>query len=578
MNKITTAVACLISTSAALALAVFASGSYAAGLIETQESLQTSLQKRLLNDRTGVCMTVAIIAEKTIKATACADPTSPKLSAMLNDNTSFEIGSITKTMTATLLADLIERGQMNLDSPLADYLPVGTNVPSFEGKLILLRHVVTHTSGLPALPPDFMPTNANDPYANLTEKSLLASIGKVTLKQAPGETQSYSNFAMMLLSLAIANKAGMTYEALLQERIFKPLGMAGAYITDANKPKQVAAAIGHLPTKAVTAPWTLPVNLAGVGGVRATLPDMILYAKAQLGMIKFETNAGVDLSKSILKTQDKIPVKNGRPMGMNWSFQPSKTGEVMFHGGGTGGFSAELVIDKKAHRAVVVLADTQVGAMGSASQVALHLLNGDAAIGGPTIAMDAPETLLDALVGDYMLGDNLPTTLRKKGKTLTVQAAGQPEFEMGYDSRGDFYPFALDALLKVEKNGANYRLLWLQGGGAQPVKRVMTEAEKAVLAAARAKIPPVSAEDFERYVGIYNLAPNFDIKIFIESGKFYAQATNQPKFLLTPLGGVKFALEQVPADVEFLSADGVNFETLELTQNGRKNKARRVSK
>ena len=578
MNKIACSTACWISISATLTFTVFAPNIDAAALIETQESLQASLQKRLLNDRTGVCMTVAIIAEKTIKATACADPKSPKLSSIQNDNTSFEIGSITKTMTATLLADLIERGQMKLDAPLADYLPAGTNVPSFEGKPILLQHVVTHTSGLPALPPDFMPTNANDPYANLTEKSLLASIGKVILKRAPGETQSYSNFAMMVLTLAIANKAGMTYEAMLQEGMFKPLGMAGAYIADSNKPKQVTAAIGHLPTKAVTAPWTLPPNLAGVGGVRATLPDMVSYAKAQLGMLKFETDAGISLSKAILKTQEKIPVKNGRQMGMNWFFQPSKTGEVMFHGGGTGGFSTELVIDKKARRAVVVLADTQVGAMGTLSQVALHLLNGDAPIGEPTVAMDAPVTLLDALVGDYILGDNLPTTLRKKGKALFAQAAGQSEFEMGYDSSGNFYPLTFDALLRVEQNGANYRLTWLQGGGAQPVRRVLTEAEKAALAAERAKIPPVAIQDFERYVGVYNLAPNFDIKIFIDSAKFYAQATNQPKFLLTPLGGTKFILEQVPADIEFLSNDGVNFETLELTQNGRKNKARRVSK
>ena len=128
---------------------------HAALPIETPDSLQTklqaTLQKRLLNDRSGVCMTVAIIAEtkNTIKATACANP---KSSRKFDDSTAFEIGSITKTMTATLLADLIERGQMKLDAPLADYLPAGTNVPSFEGKPILLRHVVTHTSGLPSMP------------------------------------------------------------------------------------------------------------------------------------------------------------------------------------------------------------------------------------------------------------------------------------------------------------------------------------------------------------------------------------------------------------------------------------------
>ncbi len=198
---------------AALAITYAAS----AAAINADEALQKVLQARLLNDRTGVCMAVAVISGTTIKATACANP---KARRVIDDQTAFEIGSITKTMTATLLAGMMQSGQVGLDAPLADYLPAGTKVPSFQGKPILLRHVVTHTSGLGAFPPDFAPTDPANPYANLTEKGLLASLAKVELKQAPGEVQSYSNFAMMVLSMAIANKAGTSYESLLRERIF----------------------------------------------------------------------------------------------------------------------------------------------------------------------------------------------------------------------------------------------------------------------------------------------------------------------------------------------------------------------
>ena len=554
-----------------------------AAVINTDDALQKVLQARLLNDRTGVCMAVAVISDTTIKAIACANP---NVRRAIDDQTAFEIGSITKTMTATLLASMIQSGQMSLDAPLADYLPSGTQVPSFKGKPILLRHVVTHTSGLGALPPDFAPTDASNPYANLTEKSLLASLAKVELKQAPGEVQSYSNFAMMVLSIAIANKAGKSYEDLLKTRIFLPLGMDGAYISDSNRPKRITAAVGHLPNQAVTSPWIFPVNLAGVGGVRATLPDMIQYAKAQLGRefdkdakinsnpaatANANANANAGLIKAIAKTQEVIPLTNGQPMGMNWFMRTNAGAEVLFHGGGTGGFSTEILIDKKAGRAVVVLADTSLTNLGGVSDVALHLLNPDNPIGEARIATEAPTGLLTALEGDYVLSGGLPMTLRIKDKALAGQAAGQSEFEFGYDSRGDFYPLAFDAALRPEKLSTGYRFIWLQGGGAQIAKRMAPKGEKLVAVA-------VSDKELERYIGTYNLAPNFDIKFFVESGKFYAQATHQPKFLMTALGGTKFILEAVPAEIEFLAGDGVTIDAVELLQNGRKNKARKVAK
>src|SRR5688572_10529259 len=117
----------------------------------TDAELQSIVDQRLAGDRTGACMAVAVVdAGKVARSFRCADATGP---ARIGPDSAFEIGSVSKTMMATLLADLIVAGKASLDDPLADYLPEGTAVPAFEGKPILLRHVVTHTSGLPALPP-----------------------------------------------------------------------------------------------------------------------------------------------------------------------------------------------------------------------------------------------------------------------------------------------------------------------------------------------------------------------------------------------------------------------------------------
>ena len=175
--------------------------------------LQAIAAKRLTGDRTGACFAVAVIDKTVSRTFVCADPKNPRA---IDGRTAFEIGSVSKTMTAALLAQQIDAGKMSLDDPLSKHLPAGTKVPEFEGKPILLRHIVTHTSGLPALPAKFRPTNPADPYANVTRQDLLDSLAEVKLAQAPGERWAYSNYAMMLMTMILAERSGGDFETLLQ--------------------------------------------------------------------------------------------------------------------------------------------------------------------------------------------------------------------------------------------------------------------------------------------------------------------------------------------------------------------------
>ena len=105
------------------------------------------LDKRVLGDSSGVCIAAAMIeGDRVARAWRCADPAN---AGRIGPDVAFEIGSVTKTMTGILLADLIAKGEASLDDPLAGHLPEGTVVPDYEGQPILLRHVVTHTSGSP---------------------------------------------------------------------------------------------------------------------------------------------------------------------------------------------------------------------------------------------------------------------------------------------------------------------------------------------------------------------------------------------------------------------------------------------
>ena len=92
----------------------------------------------------------------------------------VDGDTLFDIASITKPFTGLLLQDMIERGEMKLDDPVAKYLPQSVRMPTHNGKEITLRHLVTHTSGLPHIADNLDPKRVDNPFADYTVEELNA--------------------------------------------------------------------------------------------------------------------------------------------------------------------------------------------------------------------------------------------------------------------------------------------------------------------------------------------------------------------------------------------------------------------
>ena len=516
----------------------------------TDAELAALVDQRLAGDRTGACMAVAVIEKQTVARTfRCADP---KDADRIGKDTAFEIGSVSKTMTAVLLADLIEQGQAALDDPLADYLPEGTKVPAFEGKPILLRHVVTHTSGLPALPSRLGATDMNDPYVNLTEDALLASLGDATLAAAPGTAFEYSNFASMVLSYAVARRAGEDFEALLKQRLFTPLGMQHAYID--TPPDGGRTATGHTPNAKPTSAWHFATNLAGVGGVRATLDDMVRYVQGNLGLIQSS------ISPALERAQQKVSEQP--PMAMNWMLVQVGERTVHMHEGGTGGFSSFVSVDREKQRGVVILSDTAWHSIGSLGSLGLHLVDASFPLGKPRKrATPAPE-LLDALVGEYQLQGAMKMTLRQRDGALYAQAEGQPEFALAYDDAGDFFPDVVDALLKPQKKAdGQYGFTWSQMGGVFAATRI-SEDGKAQPA------PTLTDEQLAAYAGDYPLMPGFVLAVRARDGKLHAQATGQGEFPLDATGGDTFEAAAYGIEILFKRDEAGKIVSLDLHQGG----------
>lgn len=528
-----------LKTAAAAALAVALPA-----LAMTDDQLEAHLKQRFEGDRTGVCVHAALVErDQVARARYCA-----RADRHPDADAAFEIGSVTKTMTAFLVADLMAQRGWSLDDPVAKHLPPGTRVPTHGGREIRLRHLLTHTSGLPPLPPGMNPVDPRDPYAGLTEAALLKALGETHLDSPPGTQPAYSNFGMMVVSLAVSRAYGGDLEGALRSRLFEPLGMRGASI----RPREgVAWAQGHGATGRAVPAWTIVPSLAGVGMVRARLEDMVNYAQAQLGVVP------TPLAGRLLQTQQ--PVAAG--MGMNWALPTLEGRQLVLHEGGTGGFSAIVALDRAAQRGVVMLADTALHDLGGLGDAALPLLV-SMPVGTPRRAVPVAAHWFESLPGEYELPAlNLRLRIRAEGGRLLLQATGQPEEVLGLDSRGDFHP-ASGAWLLTPAPGE---------GQGQPVRRLVLRQGGAVLEVVRLGAdtrPTATNPAWQPLAGDYDLTPLFSLRVFEQDGQLMVQGTGQPAVAVEHSGPHRVEARRVGAVIDFLRDESGQVTGLRLQQGG----------
>src|SRR5262245_52546371 len=148
----------------------------------------------------------------------------------LDGDTVFEIDSITKVFTGLLLTDMAARGEVSLADPVAKFLPADVHVPERTGRQITLLDLVTHRSGLPQLPLN-APLYEQDPIHNYTTDQLYSMLAVYRLESDPGTHYFYSNVGFGLLGHALARRAGVDFQQLLESRITGPLRMVDTRIS-----------------------------------------------------------------------------------------------------------------------------------------------------------------------------------------------------------------------------------------------------------------------------------------------------------------------------------------------------------
>jgi D-alanyl-D-alanine-carboxypeptidase/D-alanyl-D-alanine-endopeptidase len=236
--------------------------------------------EKYVQSQNSIGLAVGVVTDGESRSFFYGSKRSDAMSA-LDEDTIFEIGSITKVFTTTVLADMHLKNEVHLDDPVNKFLPASAQLPSRDGVDVTLRHLATHTSGLPRLPENLDGANIDEanPYAHYTVEDLYACLAKSTLRCKPGTKSDYSNLGMGLLGHVLANAAGTDYETLVKQRICEPLAMIDTAIT-LSAEQQQRLALGHSGGKPVSN-WDMS-TLAGAGALRSTLRDMLRFLRANI--------------------------------------------------------------------------------------------------------------------------------------------------------------------------------------------------------------------------------------------------------------------------------------------------------
>lgn len=192
-------------------------------------------------------------------------------------STKFFIGSITKQFTATAIMLLVEQGRVELDDPITEYLP---DYPAETGDLITIRHLLTHTSGVPNYTD--VPQVAIDRAQSISQKALLDIFKNKPLEFEPGSSFQYSNSGYIILGAIIEQVVGESYEAFLHHEVLNKLGMfnTGYARREAGLPER---AHGYSIDSDGNLVDAVPVHLSVLhtaGALYSTVEDMKLWNRA----------------------------------------------------------------------------------------------------------------------------------------------------------------------------------------------------------------------------------------------------------------------------------------------------------
>lgn len=329
-------------------------------LNEVLSDYETSINE--LMEDTGIPgASIAIIKDTSVVYMKGFGVKSINTNEAIDEHTVYRIGSVSKCFAGMLTAILVEDGKLNWDDPVTKYLPDFKLKSQEQTEKLTIKHVLSHTTGLPY-----------HTYTTLVEdgldlKTMLRRLEDINVGPV-GKMYSYQNVAFSIIAEVVFAATGKTYEELVQEKIFVPLKMRDASLTYDDLMQNENVAHPHLRRRRAWREVAIKntyYNVAPAGGINASIADMSAWMQALLGNRPDVISAKsleqiytpVVRASSKNRSYRKIARIKENYYGLGWRILYFPSDTIIYHGGYVNGFRSEVAIYPKDKIAICILAN-----------------------------------------------------------------------------------------------------------------------------------------------------------------------------------------------------------------------------
>ncbi|MEM1413668.1 MAG: serine hydrolase domain-containing protein [Myxococcota bacterium] len=274
---------------------------------------------------------------------------SPDGERAFGPRTRFELGSVSKVFAGLLLAEAGRRGEVALADPAEKHLPPGWRLPEHAAGPIRVVHLATHTSGLPPFPSNWTDVDVARGRTTFTEAAFREGLPHETLPFPPGSEMLYGNTGIAVLATLLAEQAGLRYGALLEARIFGPLGMKDSLYRSARLGTRDRLD-GHRGAEVVP-PREDVSPLGPCCAIATSLRDMAVFLRAAIA------ETGPLAESFALAGQPHAQVGFYGAVGLGWDVDDERG--LLRRNGVVAGYRTTLFVSPRARRGVFVVADEE---------------------------------------------------------------------------------------------------------------------------------------------------------------------------------------------------------------------------
>ncbi|MFT7633819.1 MAG: D-alanyl-D-alanine-carboxypeptidase/D-alanyl-D-alanine-endopeptidase [Mariniblastus sp.] len=380
-------------------------------------------------------------------------------------DTIYEIGSISKVFTAILLADAVAKGDVKLTTSIGELMPAIKD--SELGNSITLKHLSTHTSGLPRMPSNLRPKDPNNPFDGYDRAKLTEFMKSVDAPKPVGENYAYSNLGAGLLGDLLAAQSKSSYEALLNDRLLSPFGMSDTALK-LSADQETRFAPPHNSALVADHAWDFDA-MAGAGAIRSTTRDMIKFMKMNINPPTGDVGQAINLA-----WEKQLTKKTGRPaMGLGWHF--SGDDSTRWHNGRTGGYQSMMLVNRKLKAGVVLLSNTagsDIDGLAESIFQAVVGMNPKPKKFNKAVSVD--QKVLDRLAGKYELAPQVIIEVVANKGRLTVKLTGQTFLKVVPESDTVWNYTDVEAQLRFDlpNKGPAKKVTLHQNGQKMPAPRI----------------------------------------------------------------------------------------------------------